>query len=108
MDTSVGKDVDGKQVTYGGKSGKIAVLCKAGIDLERFCRQESFEVCRGVTTKNIRPSGRKDITVTVSGLDFNTPDTLVQEYIAKFGGIMMSNNALYARHGEEPFKSSLN
>ena len=64
MDTSVGKDVDGYQVTYGGKSGKIAVLCKAGIDLERFCRQESFVVCRGVTTKNIRPSGRKDITMT--------------------------------------------
>ena len=80
-------EVEGYQVTYGGRSGKIAVLCKAGINLERFCRQESYEVCKGVTTKNIRPSGRRDVTVTVSGLDFNTPDTLVQEYIAKFGGV---------------------
>ena len=100
--------VEGYQVTYGGKSGKISVLCKDGIDLERFCRQECFEVCKGVMTKNIRPSGRKDITVTVSGLDFNTPDTLVQEYISKFGGTMVSNNVIYARHGEGPFKGKLN
>ena len=26
--------------------------------------------------------------MTTSGLDFNTPDTLVQEYIAKFGGVL--------------------
>ena len=62
----------------------------------------------GVMTKNIRPSGRKDITVTVSGLHFNTPDTLVQEYITKFGGVMVSNNVIYARHGEGPFKGKLN
>ena len=101
-------DVDGYQVTYGGKFGKIAVLCKAEIDLEKFCRQECYEVCRGVMTKNIRPSGRKDVTVTVSGLDFNTPDTLVQEYITKFGGKLVSNNVIYARHGEGPFKGKLN
>ena len=102
------RDVEGYQVTYDGKSGKIAVLCKTGIDLEKFCRQECFEVCKGVMTKNIRPSGRKDVTVTVSGLDFNTPDTLVQEYIIKFGGTMVSTNVIYARHGECPFKGKLN
>ena len=101
-------EVEGYQVTYGGRSGKIAVLCKAGINLERFCRQESYEVCKGVTTKNIRPSGRRDVTVTVSGLDFNTPDTLVQEYIAKFGGVLVSSSVIYAKHGEGPFKGKLN
>ena len=109
---NLGIDIDtqteGYQVTYGGKSGKIAVLCKTGIDLERFCREECFEVCKGVMTKTIRPSGRKDITVTVSGLDFNTPDTLVQEYITKFGGSLVSNNVIYARHGDGPFKGKLN
>ena len=102
------KDVVGYQVTYGGKSGKIAALCKTGVDLERFCRQECFEVCKGVTTKNIRPSGKKDVTVTVSGLDFNTPDSLVQEYIIKFGGILMSNSVIYAKHVNGPFNGKLN
>ena len=59
-------------------------------------------------TKHIRPSGRKDVTVTVLGLDFNTPDTLVQEYIIKFGGTMVSTNVIYARHGEGPFKGKVN
>ena len=87
---NIDRECDGYKLTYGGKFGKISVLCKAGIDLERFCRQECFEVCKGVTTKNIRPSGRRDVTVTVSGLDFNTPDTLVQEYIIKFCGTMVT------------------
>ena len=101
-------NVEGYQVTYGGKAGKIAVLFKAGIDIEKYCRQECFEVCKGVTTKNIRPSGRKDVTITVSGLDFNTPDTLIQDYITKFGGVLMSNQVIYAKHGEGPFKGKLN
>ena len=100
--------VEGYQVSYGGKSAKISVLCKNGVELERFCRQECFEVCKGVVTKNIRPSGRRDITVTVSGLDFNTPDSLVQDYISKFGGVLISKNVIYARHGEGPFKGKVN
>ena len=100
--------VEGYQVSYRGKSGKIAVLCKEGLDLDRFCRQESFEVCKGVQTKNIRPAGRQDVTVTVSGLDYNTPDTVVQDYITKFGGILVSKNVIYGRHGEGPFKGKVN
>ena len=45
--------VEGYQVTYGGRTGKISIFCKDGIDLERFCRQECYEVCKGVITKNI-------------------------------------------------------
>ena len=104
----INTQVEGYQVNYGGKTGKIAVLCKTGVDLDRFCRQESFQVCKGIVTKNIRPAGRKDTTVTVSGLDFNTPDTLVQEYITKFGGVLVSQNVIYGRHGEGPFKGKVN
>ena len=99
--------VEGYQVSY-GKISRIAVWCKEGIDLEKFCRDESIEVSRGVSTKSIRPSGRKDVTVTVSGLDFNTPDTFVQEYLTKFGGKMVSNSVIYGRHGEGPFKGKAN
>ena len=93
--------VEGCQVNYGGKATKIKVLCKPGVDLEQFCRQESFQVCRGVVTKNIRPSGRKDVTVTVSGLDFNTPDSLVQDYIE-------NRNVIYVRYEDGPFRGKVN
>ena len=99
--------VEGYQVNY-GKVTKIAVLCKEGLDLERFCRKESIEVCRGVSTRTIRPAGRRDVTVMVSGLNFNTPDTFVQEYITKFGGKMISSSVIYGRHGDGPFKGKVN
>ena len=59
-------------------------------------------------TGMIRPSGRRDVTVTVSGLDFNTPDSLVFEYIKKFGGIIISNNVIYTKFSEGPFKGKCN
>jgi hypothetical protein len=37
----------------------------------------------GKQTGTIRPAGRRDIIVTVAGVDFDTPDTLIQEYIRK-------------------------
>ena len=58
--------------------------------------------------KNIRPSGRKDVMLTISGLDFNTPDTLVKEYIEKFGGKMVSQEAIYGKHGEGPLRGTFN
>ena len=105
---NISTHIEGYQVSYRGKSGKIAVLCKEGLDLDRFCRQESFQVCKGVQTKNIQPAGRKDVTVTVSGLDYNTPDAVVQDYITKFGGKLVSTNVIYGRHGEGPFKGKVN
>ena len=82
--------VEGYQVSYGRKKSKIEVLCKAGLDLEQFCVSESLQVEKGVRTNFIRPSGRKDVEVTVVGLGFNTPDSLVQEYITKFGGKLVT------------------
>ena len=46
--------------------------------------------------------------MTVSGLNFNTPDTFVQKYLTKFGGKMVSNSVIYDRHGEGPFKGKVN
>ena len=55
-------------------------------------------------TGTIRPAGRKDVSVAVNGLDFNTPDSLVLEYIKKFGGISESDSVIYGKYFEGPFK----
>ena len=46
--------------------------------------------------------------MTVSGLDFNTPDTLVKCYIGKFGGKLVSQEVIYGKHGDGPLKSFFN
>ena len=58
---------------------------------------------KGVVTGTIRPAGRRDVIVTVAGVDFDTPDTLIQEYIKKFGGKLMSQDVSYGRYFEGLF-----
>ena len=48
----------------------------------------SFRVGNGVVTGMIRPAGRNDVTVTAVGLDFNTPDAIVRDYLNKFGSVI--------------------
>ena len=109
--TSIGMNISselkGYQIMY-GRGVTLAVWCAPGVNLEKFCRTESIQVTRGVWTKNIRPSGRKDVVVTVSGLDFNTPDSLIREYIEKFGGKFVSSETIYGKHGDGPLKGVFN
>ena len=79
------------------------VLSK-GVNLERFCRVEGINVSKGVMTGMIRPAGRSDVTMSVIGLDFNTPDTLMMDYINKFGGVIISRSVIYSKYSEGPFK----
>ena len=108
---SIGMNIEtqlvGYQVIY-GRVVTLSVWCTPGVDLEKFCRTENIQVTRGVWTKNIRPAGRRDVVVTVSGLDFNTPDTLVQGYIGKFGGKLVSQEVIYGKHGDGPLKGVFN
>ena len=97
----------GYQVMY-GRVVTLGVWCKPGIHLESYCRTENIQVTRGVWTKNIRPAGRRDVGVTVSGLDFNTPDTLVTGSIEKFGDKLVSQEVLYGKHEDGPLQGFFN
>ena len=69
---------------YNGRSSIISVWATKGVKLDRFCRAEGIKIAKGIMTGNIGPPGRMNITVTLNGLDFNTPDSLVViEYIKK-------------------------
>lgn len=97
-------EVEGYQIQYNGRTSTIFVWVAKGVNLERFCREVGINVAKGVMTSLIRPAGRRDVTVTVTGLDFNTPDSLLFEYIKKFGGIIMNNSVIYSKFSEGPFK----
>ena len=109
--TSLGMNIETQLKGYQAMYGKVVTLsvwCQPGVNLERFCRTETIQVTRGVWTKNIRPAGRRDVVVTVSGLDFNTPDTLVQGYIEKFGGKLVTREVIYGKHGDGPLQGVFN
>jgi hypothetical protein len=103
----IGNQVEGYQIIY-GKVCIISVWVVKGVSLDRFCQRENIIVSKGVVTGTIRPAGRRDVIVTVAGVDFDTPDTLIQEYIKKFGGKLMSQDVSYGRYFEGPFIGKIN
>ena len=54
-----------------------------------------------MSTGFIRKAGRPEVVVTVSGLDFNTPDQFVIEYLNKFGNVL-NKQPIYCK-GTEGF-----
>ena len=93
----------GYQVHYKGNISIISVWMVAGISLEKFCRDINIKVIDGVMTGIIRPSGKTDVIVKVDGLDFNTPDSLVIEYLNKFGTVK-TNTVIYTKYEKGPFQ----
>ena len=57
-------------------------------------------------TGTIRPAGKTDVTVKIEGLDFNTPDNLVREYLSKFGTV--KSDVIYGKYDTGPFKGKYN
>ena len=109
---SIGMDIisqlEGYQVQFNGRTSVISVWATQGLNLEKFCKEEGIIIGKGVVTGHIRPAGKMEVLVTVVGLDFNTPDSLVFNYIQKFGGIITNNSVIYSKYSEGPFKGKFN
>ena len=75
--------------------------------MDKFCKDININVIPGVMTGLIRPAGKKDVTVTVDGLDFNTPDSFIIDYLNKFG-VVLSNAVMYTKYDAGPFKGKFN
>ena len=99
--------VQGTQIHYKGKYSIISVWMAAGVNLDKYCKDISIKVAPGVMTGMIRPAGKKDVTASIDGLDFNTPDGFVIDYLNKFG-IVLSNTVLYTKHETGPLKGKFN
>ena len=94
-------EVEGVQVMP-GNSRKIFVWVKDNCNLDRFCLHESIRVAPGVKTGLIKPMDKKEVAVTIKGLNFNTPDPLVIEYLNKHGKVV-HNKVIYETEKEGPF-----
>ena len=98
--------VEGIQIRP-GNSRKIFVWMKDSIDLTKYCKEESFRVTEGVKTSLIKPMDKLEVSVLVKGLNFNTPDTLVLEYLGKHGKIVNAK-VIYVTDKEGPTKGIKN
>ena len=104
---TIGIDVKAQIEGYFRRGSKIFAWLANGIDLDRFCKAEAIRINNKLRTKFIRPAGKKEVTVKVCGLDFNTPDSYVIEYLSKFGKVV-SDSVIYDKYKEGPFVGKFN
>ena len=100
---NIEKEVEG----FFQRNKSIQVWFDNSVNLDRFCRNESIRVTKNIKTGFIRPAGKKEVTVTISGLEFNTPDTFVMSYLSKFGKVV-TTSVIYDRYKEGLFKGKYN
>ena len=77
------------------------------MNVNTFCRGECFRLARGIKTENIRPKNKKEVNVLVSGLDIDTPDGAVLEYLSFFGKVV-KKEVIYCKHVNGFFKGKNN
>ena len=100
------RDLEGYQICP-GNSKKILLWLKESCNIERYCKDEVYRVAPGIRTGFIRPMDRRQVVVTVKGLNFNTPDSLVVEYLNKHGKVT-NQKVIYDVDREGPFKGIRN
>ena len=72
--------------------GVVYVTLHPSVNIQRFLnRSECFELKEGIRTGIIRPAGKKEQSVTISGLHPNTKDQAVVKYLSAHGKVSTSD-----------------
>ena len=100
-------DVESIQICPNGR-GVILITLRGGVDIEPLCGFDQFVVTEsGIRAVMIKPSGKREVMVTMKGIHPNTSDSVVMDYLNKFGKIS-SNRVSYGAFGEGPLKGIRN
>ena len=101
-------DVDGEDVARVAKTLGIDVVSQtqghqiqhrgllSGINLDKYCKDVNIRVTNSIMTGMIRPSGKADVSVSIVGIDFNTPDKFGFDYLSKFG-VIVNQSVIYSK-----------
>ena len=99
----IGSDIEAYQVGI----KKIFVWLKSETDVMRFCKDESIRVTNTVRTSLIKPMDKKEVAVTIRGINLNTSDRVVIDYLNHHGKVK-SEKVIYDVDKEGPFKGIRN
>ena len=76
--------------------GVVYVTLHPSVNIQRFLtKNECFELKQGLRTGIIRPAGKKEQAVTISGLHPNTKDQAVVKYLAAHGKVSTSDKVIH-------------
>ena len=103
LKVGMGGDLEGYQI----KRKKVMAWLVDGADLSKYCTDECFRIGPGMKTSLIKPMDRREVQVTIKGININTPDTLVFSYLSHFGRLH-SYKVVYIREREGPMAGLMN
>ena len=96
----VGSDTRGYQAQYSAKLITLSVWMNPSVTLEKYVTSEPRDINGELTITAVRPAVRREVTVLVTGLHFNTPDDLVTDYLECFGAKVVKGETIYGVHRE--------
>ena len=107
LDTRPGIHVEGVQICPQGR-GVIYITLRKEVNIDRFCRYDVLEVTQsGIRTSLVKPACKKEVIVTVKGIHPNTKETVVLNYLSKFGKVFTSK-VVYGLFPDGPLKGFKN
>ena len=76
--------------------GVVFITLHPAVNINRFLhKQESYILKKGVQTTVIRPAGKKEVSVFISGLHPNTKDQAVLRYLAAHGKVSQKEKVIH-------------
>ena len=100
-------DVEEAHICPNGR-GVILLTLRGNVDIEPLCGLDQFVVTEsGIRAVMIKPSGKRELKVTMKGAHPNTSDSVVMDYLFKFGKVS-SNKVHYGVFGDGPLKGIKN
>ena len=107
LDLRAGVEVEGVQLCPNGR-GIILITLKDHVKIDNYCRYDVLEVTHsGIRTSIIKPAGKRETVLKLKGVHPNTRDTVVLNYLAKFGKIS-NPRVQYGIFHEGPLKGMKN
>ena len=107
IDPRPGGQLEGVQICPNGR-GVIFLTMNKNVQLERLCRYETFQVTEsGIRSTMVKPAGKREVIVNLKGVHPNTSDSVVVDYLSKFGKLSTSK-VVYGLFSEGPLKGIRN
>ena len=76
--------------------GVVYVTLNPAVNIQRFLKKnECFEIKDGIRTSFICPGGKKELSVTISGLHPNTKDQAVIRYLSAHGKVSSTDKIIH-------------
>ena len=107
LDPRPGIHVEGVQICPQGR-GVIYITLMKEVNIDRFCRYDVLEVTQsGIRTSLVKPAYKKEVIVTAKGIHPNTKETVVLDYLGKFGKVF-TGKVVYGLYPDGPLKGFKN